>query len=66
MKTIIMATSKIYGHDEIHIPKRIIKEYENITPLTQGTLIDWIIRDGEIILKPRKKASIEDIKNIHL
>lgn len=55
-----IATSKVYGHDEIHIPRKIIKEYD-YTDITNDTIIDWYIRDNEIILRPRKKVTVEDI-----
>ena len=58
-----LATSKIYGHDELHIPKEIKKTYTH-TPLQKGTIIDWEIRDNEIILRPRKKVTVEDIIGI--
>lgn len=58
-----IATSKVYGHDEIHIPRKIITEYE-YTEITNDTIIDWYIRENEIILKPRKKVTVEEILGI--
>lgn len=58
-----IATSKVYGHEEIHIPRKIIKEY-TYTEITNDTIIDWYIRDDEIILKPRKKVTVEEILGI--
>ena len=58
-----IATSKVYGHEEIHIPRKIIKEY-TYTEITNDTIIDWYIRDDEIILKPRKKVIVEEILGI--
>lgn len=57
----IIATSKLYGHDELHIPKKVIKEY-TATEISQDTIFDWSIKDNKIILTPRKKVSIEDVK----
>lgn len=58
-----IATSKVYGHDEIHIPRKIIDEYK-YTEISNDTIIDWYIRDNEIILKPRKKVTVEEILGI--
>lgn len=58
-----IATSKVYGHDELHIPQKIIKEY-SYTNISKDTIIDWYIQDNEIILRPRKKISVEEMLGI--
>ncbi len=58
-----IATSKVYGHEEIHIPRKVIKKYDYVE-ITNDTLIDWYIMDNDIILRPRKKVTVEDILGI--
>jgi hypothetical protein len=58
-----IATSKVYGHDELHIPRKVINKY-TYTTISNDTIVDWYIRENEIILKPRKKVSVEDIIGI--
>lgn len=58
-----IATSKVYGHEELHIPRKIIEEYE-YTEITTDTIIDWYISGNDIILKPRKKVTVEEILGI--
>lgn len=58
-----MASSKMYGNDEIHIPKIIKKNFKPFE-LDEDTIFDWTIKGDEIILKPRKKIELEDIVGI--
>ena len=58
-----IATSKVYGHEELHIPRKRIEEYE-YTEITTDTIIDWYIKGNDIILKPRKKVTVEEILGI--
>lgn len=55
-----LASSKLYGNDELHLPK-IIKENFKEFPIDENTIFDWDIEDNTILLKPRKKVTFDDV-----
>lgn len=55
-----LASSKLYGNDELHLPK-IIKEKFKKFPIDENTIFDWDIEDNTILLKPRKKVTFDDV-----
>lgn len=55
-----LASSKLYGNDELHLPK-IIKEKFKEFPIDENTIFDWDIQDNIILLKPRKKVTFDDV-----
>ena len=55
-----LATSKLYGNDELHLPKIIKEEFKNFK-IDENTIFEWDIKDNEIILTPRKKVTLEDV-----
>lgn len=59
----VLASSKIYGNDELHIPKAIKKAFKSVK-IDENTIFDWDIKGDEIILKPRKKVTLDDIIGI--
>lgn len=59
----VLASSKLYGNDEIHIPKAIKKAFKQFQ-IDEDTIFDWDIKDNEIILTPRKKVKLDDIIGI--
>lgn len=58
-----LASSKMYGNDELHLPK-IIKEKFTSFDLNEDTIFYWDIEGDNIILKPRKKVTTDDILGI--
>ena len=58
-----LASSKIYGNDELHLPK-IIKEQFKAFKIDKDTIFDWNIQDDKIIITPRKKVTTDDILGI--
>lgn len=58
-----MASSKLYGNDELHLPKIIKEEFKEF-PIDENTIFEWDIRDGEIILTPRQKVTLDDVLGI--
>lgn len=58
-----LASSKLYGNDELHLPKIIKEEFKKF-PIDENTIFDWDIKDNEIILTPRKKVTINDVIGI--
>lgn len=58
-----LASSKLYGNDELHLPK-IIKEEFTDFKIDENTIFEWDIKDNEIILTPRKKITLEDVAGI--
>ena len=58
-----LASSKLYGNDELHLPK-IIKEKFKEFPIDENTIFDWSIKNNEIILTPRQKVTIDDVLGI--
>lgn len=59
----VMVNSKMYGNDELHIPKIIKKNFKPFE-LDENTIFEWTIQDDKIILKPRKKIELEDVVGI--
>ncbi len=59
----ILATTTLYKNYQLAIPKVIrtqFKEFDN-----KDVVIDWTIgKNNEIIIKPRKKVSLEDVIGI--
>lgn len=55
-----LASSKLYGNDELHLPK-IIKEKFKKFPIDENTIFDWDIQDNTILFKPRKKVTFDDV-----
>ena len=54
-----LASSKLYGNDELHLPK-IIEEFKQF-PIDENTIFEWDIKDDEIILTPRQKVTLDDV-----
>ena len=55
-----LATSKLYGNDELHLPK-IIKEKFKEFPIDKNTIFEWDIQNNNIILTPRQKVTLNDV-----
>ena len=55
-----LASSKLYGNDELHLPK-IIKEKFNLFKIDKNTIFEWDIKDNSIIITPRQKVSFDDV-----
>ena len=56
----VLASSKLYGNDELHIPK-VVKNGFKSFEIDSDTIFDWDIRDDEIILIPRRKVNLDDV-----
>ena len=55
-----LASSKLYGNDELHLPK-IIKEKFNLFKIDKNTIFEWDIKGNSIIITPRRKVSFDDV-----
>ncbi|KZX11839.1 hypothetical protein MBORA_13790 [Methanobrevibacter oralis] len=55
-----LATSKLYGNDELHLPKIIKDEFKDF-PIDKNTIFDWDIQDNNIIITPRQKTTFDDV-----
>lgn len=60
MINISLASSKLYGNDELHLPKIIKEEFKEFK-IDKNTIFDWDIKDNEIILTPRQKVTFDDV-----
>lgn len=59
----ILATTTLYKNYQLAIPKAIRTQFKELD--STDTVIDWSInQNNEIIIKPRKKVSLEDIIGI--
>ena len=59
----IMASTTLYKNYQLTIPKAIRKEFKDLS--IDNTVIDCYINENhEIVIKPRKKACLEDIIGI--
>lgn len=56
----VLASSKLYGNDELHLPKIIKEEFKKFD-IDENTIFEWDIKDNEIILTPRKKVTLNDV-----
>ena len=50
-----LATSKLYGNDELHLPK-IIKEKFKEFPIDKNTIFEWDIQNNDVIGMIKKEA----------
>ena len=55
-----LASSKLYGNDELNLPKIIKEEFKQF-PIDENTIFEWDIKDDEIILTPRQKVTLDDV-----
>ena len=55
-----LASSKLYGNDELHLPKVIKEEFKKF-PIDEKTIFKWDIKYNEIILTPRQKVTLNDV-----
>ena len=55
-----LASSKLYGNDELHLPK-IIKEKFNHFKIDKETIFEWDIKGNSIIITPRQKVNFDDV-----
>lgn len=55
-----LANSKLYGNDELHLPKIIKKEFKKFE-IDKNTIFEWDIVNDDIILTPRKKVTFDDV-----
>ena len=55
-----LASSKLYGNDELYLPKIIKEEFKQF-PIDENTIFEWDIKDDEIILTPRQKVTLDDV-----
>ncbi len=59
----ILATTTLYKNYQLAIPKAIRIQFKELD--STDTVIDWSInQNNEIIIKPRKKVSLEDVIGI--
>ena len=59
----IIATTTLYKNYQLAIPKAIRNKIPDLN--IEDTVIDWSINENnEIIIKPRKKVSLDDILGI--
>ena len=59
----ILATTTLYKNFQLAIPKVIRNQFKDLN--IDDTLLDWSINeDNEIIIKPRKKVSLDDVIGI--
>ncbi len=56
----VLASSKLYGNDELHLPKIIKEEFKEFV-IDENTIFEWDIKDKDIILTPRQKVRLEDV-----
>lgn len=59
----IIATTTLYKNYQLAIPKAIRNKIADLN--IEDTVIDWSINENnEIIIKPRKKVSLDDVLGI--
>lgn len=59
----ILATTTLYKNYQLAIPKAIRTQFKELD--NDGVVIDWLIgKNNEIIIKPRKKVSLEEVIGI--
>ena len=59
----ILATTTLYKNYQLIIPKAIRNKFKDLN--IEDTIIDWSINENnEIIIKPRKKISLDDVIGI--
>ena len=59
----ILATTTLYKNYHLAIPKPIRTQFKELD--NDEVLIDWLIgKNNEIIIKPRKKVSLEEVIGI--
>ena len=59
----IIATTTLYKNYQLSIPKAIRNKLTDLT--IEDTIIDWSINENnEIVIKPRKKVSLDDVLGI--
>ncbi len=59
----ILATTNLYKNYQLAIPKVIRNKFKDFN--IDDTVIDWSINENdEIIIKPRKKISLDDVIGI--
>ena len=59
----ILATTTLYKNFQLAIPKAIRNKFKDLN--VDDTILDWSINENnEIIIKPRKKVSLDDVIGI--
>lgn len=59
----ILATTTLYKNFQLAIPKAIRNQFKDLN--VNDTILDWSINENnEIIIKPRKKVSLDDVIGI--
>ena len=59
----IIATTTLYKNYQLAIPKAIRNQFKDLS--VEDTIIDWSINENnEIVIKPRKKVSLDDVLGI--
>ena len=56
----VIATTTLYKNYQLAIPKAIRNQFKDLS--VEDTIVDWSINENnEIIIKPRKKVSLDDV-----
>ena len=59
----VIATTTLYKNYQLAIPKAIRNQFKDLN--VEDTIIDWSINENnEIIIRPRKKVSLDDVLGI--
>ena len=59
----VIATTTLYKNYQLAIPKAIRNQFKDLN--VDDTILDWSINENnEIIIKPRKKVSLDDVIGI--
>ena len=59
----ILATTILYKNFQLAIPKAIRNQFKDLN--VNDTILDWSINENnEIVIKPRKKVSLDDVIGI--
>ena len=59
----VIATTTLYKNYQLAIPKSIRNQFKDLS--VEDTIVDWSINENnEIIIKPRKKVSLDDVLGI--
>lgn len=59
----VIATTTLYKNYQLAIPKAIRNQFKDLS--VEDTIVDWSINENnEIIIKPRKKVSLNDVLGI--
>lgn len=59
----VIATTTLYKNYQLAIPKAIRNQFKDLS--VEDTMIDWsMTENNEIIIKPRKKVSLDDVLGI--